>query len=141
MNIIVPLVLVLQVAAVYLPGLSDRVLGTVPLGLSDWLVAGAAGLLFMAVAEASKWWQKKGTKPRHDRATRTSSPASGRPTGPGTWEDGTPVAMLRSWRLHTRARLVGSCWFGHGNGPILNPLVTLQRPSDWSEEPEGQTQG
>jgi Ca2+-transporting ATPase len=60
MNIIVPSVLVLQLAAVSLPGLSDEVLGTAALELSDWLVAGISGLLFLTVAELSKWWRRKG---------------------------------------------------------------------------------
>jgi Ca2+-transporting ATPase len=54
MNVMVPFVLGLQVAAVYTPGLSDSVLGLEPLGLSDWTVAMGAGVVFLLGAEAWK---------------------------------------------------------------------------------------
>jgi Ca2+-transporting ATPase len=54
MNVMVPLVLVLQVMAIYLPGLSDRVLGLTPLTFTDWGVAVLAGLVFLAGPELWK---------------------------------------------------------------------------------------
>jgi P-type Ca2+ transporter type 2C len=60
MNVMVPLVLLLQVMAIYLPGLSDRVLGLTPLTLADWGVAVLAGLVFLAGPEVWKraWHQR-----------------------------------------------------------------------------------
>ena len=46
--------LVLQVSALYIPFL-QRVLQTVPLGLKDWLVVIAAGMVVIAVIEVVKW--------------------------------------------------------------------------------------
>jgi Ca2+-transporting ATPase len=54
MNLVVPGVLALQAAAVYLPGLSDRFLGLQPLSLVDWAVTVAAGLGFVALSELLK---------------------------------------------------------------------------------------
>lgn len=54
MNLMVPLVLALQLLAVYLPGLSDQVLGLTPLTLPDWGIAVLASLVFLAGAESWK---------------------------------------------------------------------------------------
>ncbi|HSJ34282.1 MAG TPA: cation-translocating P-type ATPase [Acidimicrobiia bacterium] len=63
MNLMVPLVLALQVLAVYLPGLSDRVLGLAPLTVIDWGVAVLAGALFLAGPELWKraWAAREAT--------------------------------------------------------------------------------
>jgi Ca2+-transporting ATPase len=54
MNVMVPLVLLVQVIAIYLPGLSDRVLGLTPLTVADWGVAILSGLVFLAGPELWK---------------------------------------------------------------------------------------
>jgi P-type Ca2+ transporter type 2C len=54
LNLMVPLVLVLQVAAVYTPWLSDRVLGLEPLTAADWGVTVLAGVVFVGGAELWK---------------------------------------------------------------------------------------
>ena len=60
MNTMVPLVLLLQAIAIYLPGLSDRVLGLTPLSLTDWAVAGLAAVVFLAGPEVWKRiWQEQ----------------------------------------------------------------------------------
>jgi hypothetical protein len=47
----VVLVLALQVAAVYLPGLSDTVLDLAPLRLQDWAIAVGAGIALVTASE------------------------------------------------------------------------------------------
>ncbi len=72
MNVMVPMVLLLQVMAVNLPGLSDRVLGLTPLSLADWGVALLAGIVFLAGPEV---WKRAWHRRTREAMTPTSEEA------------------------------------------------------------------
>lgn len=63
LNAMVLLVLALQVAAVYLPGLSDAVLDLAPLRLQDWAIAVGAGIALVTASEIEKAWPRFGHQP------------------------------------------------------------------------------
>lgn len=63
LNAMVLLVLALQVAAVYLPGLSDAVLDLAPLRRQDWAIAVGAGIALVTASEIEKAWPRFGHQP------------------------------------------------------------------------------
>jgi Ca2+-transporting ATPase len=53
------LVVGMQIAALYAPFLSTSLLRVQPLGVSEWLIALAAGLALLVATEAEKWWLRR----------------------------------------------------------------------------------